>query len=496
MGKSPESEQTDPEDIAPAAEDPGATRVVPPPGANPDTALATGPSTSMDLPRTPGVSSRLGDFRLLRKLGQGAMAAVYKARQTDPDRDVALKILFKHVADNPKLLERFYREGRVLGQLDHPNIVRGYAIGEHEGLHYCAMEFVDGQSLQSWMNRLCRIGVADVLHIALACARALEYAHGLGLIHRDIKPDNVLITTDGVVKLADLGMVKQLDEDLSLTQTGHGVGTPWYMPLEQARNAKETDARSDIYALGCTLYHALTGRPPFSSLTMVDLIREKQVGTFPPARQFNAEVPERLDLVLAKMAAKHARHRYPNCTELIQDLEALGLASAALTFLSASEAEPPAEAATGEAAMRTPFPTRQDQGDEWEVRYKKPNGVVVQRRLTSAEILRRLEAGEISPKARASRSAQEGFRALGTYREFAQAVLGQASRSGADQKTQRYRSLYKKIEEQERQREEEKKGSEPGNYVYWMGLALKFGLPAAGIVGAILFLRWLVSAIQ
>jgi tRNA A-37 threonylcarbamoyl transferase component Bud32 len=498
MDSKPSEPESTPPSPGEAVEDLGATRVVPPAEAHPDTALVSGVPTSVVPPHTPSVSSNFGNFRLLRKLGQGAMAAVYKARQINPERDVALKVLFKHVADNPKLLERFYREARVLGQLDHPNIVRGYAVGEHAGLHYCAMEFVDGQSLQSWLNRLGRLGVADTLHIALACARALEYAHGRGLIHRDIKPDNVLITTDGTVKLADLGMVKQLDEDLSLTQTGHGVGTPWYMPLEQARNAKETDARSDIYALGCTLYHALTGRPPFASLTMVDLIREKQIGTFPPARQFNPEVPERLDLILAKMVAKHPRHRYPNCTELIQDFEALGLAGPVLSFLSAAEAGPVAPMQeTSEAVIPAPPPSSPEvPADEWYVRYKKPNGLVVLRRLTTAEVLRRLQAGEISPKARASREAGKGFRALGTYREFASAVLPQVARSGADRQTVRYRSLYKKIEEQERQRQAEEEEPEQGNYVYWMELALKFGLPIVGIVIIILFLRWLVSVIQ
>src|SRR6202043_2418806 len=111
------------------------------------------------------------------------------------------------------------------------------------------------------------------------------YAHELEVIHRDVKPDNVLITRQGEVKLADLGMVKMLDEDMSLTQTGHAVGTPWYMPLEQARNAKDTDGRCDIYALGCTLYACLTGQPPFVGRTIVDVIQAKERGSFAPARQ-------------------------------------------------------------------------------------------------------------------------------------------------------------------------------------------------------------------
>lgn len=223
----------------------------------------TQPSPSKAGASSKRTTSILGDFQLVKKLGQGAMASVYKARQLGTDRRVALKLLHKHVADNPKLVERFYREARIMGQLDHPNIVQGYSVGEIDGFHYCAMEYISGANLQQWLNRLVRLSVPDSVHVAICCARALDYAHDHDLVHRDIKPDNVLITKHGQVKVADLGMVKALDEDMSLTQTGHAVGTPWYMPLEQAKNAKDVDGRSDIYALGCMIYCMLTGRPPF-----------------------------------------------------------------------------------------------------------------------------------------------------------------------------------------------------------------------------------------
>src|SRR5262249_19509005 len=140
-------------------------------------------------------------------------------------------------------------EGLVMGRLDHPNLVSAFSIGDDQGWHYVAMEYVRGESLQTWIDRLGKLAIGDAIAIALKCADALNYAHGLGLVHRDIKPDNILITRDGEVKITDLSMVKMDDEDMSLTQTGHAVGTPWYMPLEQARNAKETDGRCDIYAL-------------------------------------------------------------------------------------------------------------------------------------------------------------------------------------------------------------------------------------------------------
>lgn len=177
----------------------------------------------------------LGDYRLLKKLGEGAMGEVYRARQLNYPREVAVKVLFKHIASNPKLVERFYREARATGRLDHPNIVQGYEVGEDHGCHFFAMEFVDGESLQKILQRQGRLAVGDAVHIIQRRAAGLQHAHEHGVIHRDVKPDNILITRQGVVKIADLGMVKQLDEDMSLTQTGHAVGTPWYMPLEQAQ---------------------------------------------------------------------------------------------------------------------------------------------------------------------------------------------------------------------------------------------------------------------
>src|SRR5205823_2150106 len=228
------------------------------------------------------------------------------------------------------------REGLVLGKLEHPNIVEAYAVDTADGRPYVAMEFVDGDNLQQWLGRLGRFTVGDALAITLECARALAYAHQEGMIHRDIKPDNVLIDRRGSVKVADLGMVKALDEDMHLTQTGHAVGTPWYMPLEQARMAKEADGRCDIYALGCLLYCLLTGNPPFNGRTIVEVIEAKEAGTFPPARSVNPEVPERLDLIIAKMTAKLPRYRHQTCTQLVKDLENLGLASPTLSFLDDS----------------------------------------------------------------------------------------------------------------------------------------------------------------
>jgi serine/threonine-protein kinase len=488
------------------ANDMQATRVIPDfSSSDADTDSDSNPpeAAATAAPKGYTVSSIMGDFRLLKKLGKGAMATVYKAKQISFNRDVALKILYKHIAENKKLVERFYREARVMGELDHPNIVQGFTVGEHEGLHYFAMEYVRGESLQKWIDRFGRLSVPDAVHVTLACTRALGHAHSKGLVHRDIKPENILITREGVVKVSDLGMVKVIDEDMSLTQTGYAVGTPWYMPLEQARNAKDTDGRSDIYALGCMLYHMLVGRPPFTSLTIVDLIKEKEAGVFAPARQLNNTVPERLDLIIAKMAAKYTRHRYQTCEELVQDLEALGLAGPALSFLQIPGTEKP-----GPSEESQPHPenakTLQTTAvaktvDLWHIRYKKKDGKPGTLTLTTGEIVRMLSEGKLSPTLMASRHPEDGFRALPTYKEFEHAALHQAAKTQSDRATEKYRDLYKKLESQSqsaRGDDEDENRSTKAVTHYWIGLALKILLPLGALAGLAWFLKWVAKAVS
>ncbi len=429
---------------------------------------------------------RFADFRLLGKLGEGAMGTVYKARQVSTNRDVALKVLFPHMARNPKLLERFYREARMMGRFDHPNIVSGYAVGEEHGRHYFAMEFVDGPSLQKWLSVLGKMSVGDALHIILACARAVQYVHDLNLVHRDIKPDNVLITKTGVIKVTDLGVAKFLDEDFSLTQTGNSVGTPFYMPPEQARNAKEADARSDIYALGCTLYCTLTGRPPFTGATLLELIQSKEAGKFLPARRFNPEVPERLDLIIDKMVAKQVRYRYASCTEVIKDLEALGLAAPVLSFLPSnrkrsrgSQASRPT--ALGPADTPVEFPA----ADVWYVRYKNPDGKKVTCKLSTRQVLGLINDENFDFMTKARRSVQDGYRSLASFREFEAAFLTRVAKTTADQRTSGFRNLYKKLHEEDRQRQQEwyRNNFQPPNFT-WPALLYWFASRAA-LVGAV-----------
>jgi serine/threonine-protein kinase len=281
----------------------------------------------------PQKTSVLGDFRLIAKLGEGGMGTVFRARQISKPRDVAVKVLSKQVAGRPGFIERFHREGRLMARLDHPHIIRCFAIGESHGFHYLAMEFAAGGSIQDWLNKLGRFAVADAVHVIVACAKALAHAHALGMIHRDIKPDNMLLTTDGVVKLADLGLAKEEDDALDLTRTGIGIGTPIYAAPEQSRDAKRVDGRSDLYALGCVLYHLLAGRPPFEANNLLDLILAKEKGTFTPIRRHVPDAPAVLDRILTRLLAYQPERRYPDCGELIDDLAWQNLHGHRLGFL-------------------------------------------------------------------------------------------------------------------------------------------------------------------
>ncbi len=495
-------------------------------------------------PTRPPSAVVLGDYRLVRKLGEGAMGVVYKAKQiSQGNRNVALKVLFRHVAKKQRCVERFYREARVMMELEHPNVIRGFSVGEDQGLHYFAMEYVSGCSLQQWVDRHGPLGVGEALNVALACARALGYAHGRDLIHRDVKPDNVLLafpprgTTPAggllpvQVKVTDLGMAKVLDDDLDLTQTGYGVGTPCYMPLEQARNSKEVDGRCDIYALGCLLYCLLTGQPPFTGATLIDLVQAKEANTFRPARRLNPEVPQRLDLIIYKMVAKLPRDRHQTCAEVIRDLESLKLAHQTLCLPrpelaplrpgygsgSGSGDKTPSTGRVAGPDVKTRVVNIEDSGsksdsaerpparaaapaapaapDVWHVRYRGSDGRTLRRQMTSSQVLQLIASDAFDPTTQASREPDKGYRALANYREFKAAVLPRVIKASADGQTDRLRSLARRVIEEEPSGERSgsgvRKGKEPAPAsppVSWQTLLLIGGGVAvlAGLVVLVL----------
>jgi serine/threonine-protein kinase len=274
--------------------------------------------------------TQLGDFRLLAKLGQGGMGTVFRAEQISKKRLVALKVMSKELTAKPGYVARFHREVRAMAKVDHPNLVRCFAAGESHGFIYLAMELVDGGSLGDRLKDGQSLPPAEACRIVRDIANGLQAAHEAGLIHRDIKPDNILMTSAGQPKIADLGLAKTADgEESGLTQTGIGIGTPLYAPLEQIKDAKNVDVRCDLFALGGLFYHLLVGRPPFEAESLLGMIKAKDKGTYTFASLAKPGVPDAVDRMLLKLLAKLPDQRYPSAAEFVQDLELSGLAGAA-----------------------------------------------------------------------------------------------------------------------------------------------------------------------
>jgi serine/threonine-protein kinase len=293
-------------------------------------------------PAAPQKTSVLGDFRLVAKLGEGAMGAVYRARQVSTPRDAAVKVLSKTLLERPDFVQRFLREARLMARLDHVNVLRCYAAGQSHGYHYLAMEYAGGGSVGSWLARLGRFELPDAACVITAAARGLGYAHERNLVHRDVKPDNLLFSSKGVVKVADLGLARSADDGGDLTRTGTGIGTPLYASPEQARDAKHADARSDLYALGCVLYHLIAGKPPFEAKSLVELITAKERGTVAPLRRHRPGLPERVDRIVSRLLARLPEERHQSCAELLDDLAKLGPAPEVPSFFRKKEAGPEA----------------------------------------------------------------------------------------------------------------------------------------------------------
>jgi serine/threonine-protein kinase len=405
-------------------------RTVLPPDAGKDTSEDAGPSPQAILLAGGLEPRRLGGYQVLRRLGEGGMGSVYLAYEEKSGRQVAIKVLPEQLAASKSYVDRFYREARSAAQLDHPHIVRGIAIGQDvpSGKHFLVMEYVDGFSAHALLSRFGKLPVGDALHIIVDIARALEHAHSRSIIHRDIKPDNILLTRSGLAKLADLGLVRRIDEESHLTGARQGFGTPHYMPYEQALNAREADARSDIYALGATLYHLVTGNIPFPGKSPLDVAEKKNIGRFTPASRLNPEVPERLDRILGKMLARAPEGRYQTASELIVELERSRLAAAVPSFIDVdlaledphmrarlvSPAEP-TEPALGAAGRRTAPET-------WYLRYRNREGRWCKSQATTQQIVERLRDGRLRPSVRVSNDVNGDFRPLETYPQFKEAV--------------------------------------------------------------------------
>lgn len=268
-----------------------------------------------------GGEARIEGYRLMEKIGRGAMGTVYKAIHLGLHRVVAIKVLRRELVGEKVHSERLKREAQMLAELDHPNIVRAMDAGESNGFPYVVMEYVEGETLKERINREGPLDEDDALDITRALADALERARRMGVVHRDVKPGNILISKRGTPKLMDLGLAKG-PVDLELTQHGATVGTPQFMSPEQAQEAGRADTRSDIYSLGATLYAMLTGRPPHSGTTMAEIITKVLYRQPAPIRMLRPEaISPEVSYLVERMMLKDPALRYQTPSAICEDID-------------------------------------------------------------------------------------------------------------------------------------------------------------------------------
>ena len=261
-------------------------------------------------------------FRILQKIGSGAMASVYKAKQLSLDRIVAIKVLPKRLSEDPTFVQRFQKEGRAAAKLSQSNIVQAIDVGEYLGYHYFVMEFVDGKTVYDELAEKGRLGEREALEIIIQIARALEHAHARGFIHRDVKPKNIMITKDGTAKLADMGLTRELaDAEAAVAEKGRAYGTPYYISPEQIRGVVDVDFRADIYSMGATFYHMVTGKVPFEGHTPAEIMHQHLCEPLVPPDHLNAQLSAGLGEVVERAMAKDRNLRYQSTHDLLLDLE-------------------------------------------------------------------------------------------------------------------------------------------------------------------------------
>ncbi|MFZ6031525.1 MAG: protein kinase domain-containing protein [Chloroflexota bacterium] len=262
------------------------------------------------------VGETIGPYRLVEQLGQGGMATVFKAYHASLDRYVAIKALHPAFMEDPNFLARFQREARVVAKLDHPNIVPVYDFAEHEGRPYLVMKFIEGETLKARLHRQ-PLMPGQVLEVAEAVGAALAYAHRQGILHRDVKPSNVILANDGQVYLADFGLARIAAAGESTLSSDTVLGTPQYISPEQALGKRELDAGTDIYSLGVVFYEMVVGKVPFSGDTPFAVIHDHIYTPLPPPRQHNPAISEAVERVLLKALAKERPDRYTDVTAMI-----------------------------------------------------------------------------------------------------------------------------------------------------------------------------------
>jgi eukaryotic-like serine/threonine-protein kinase len=264
----------------------------------------------------------VGNYKLLEKIGEGGMGAVYRAEDMQTGKIYALKVLQRELARDPTFIDRFEQEVRAVFTLDHPNIVKAYDVGRDGDHHYLVMEYVHGEDAYSILEKRGNLIEKEALKISRQIASALQHVDEAGLVHRDIKPENILVTADGVAKLTDLGLAIKGEAKLRrrLTATGVAMGTPSYLSPEQIRG-ESLDIRSDLYSLGATLYELVTGKVPFEGESAQDVMKRHLEDSVPSPRDVDHRISENLCQIVEKLMAKDREYRYLHPYEAILDMD-------------------------------------------------------------------------------------------------------------------------------------------------------------------------------
>ncbi len=319
------------------------------------------------------MKTAFGQYQLVSELGRGGMGVVFKARDAALDRFVAIKVLGEGLAHDARVVERFQREARAVAALDDAHVVHIYAIGSENGLPYFAMEFVDGVSLDALLKREKHLAPDQAARLVVQAARGLACAHARGLIHRDVKPGNILISTAGIVKVSDFGIARSTRDGASrLTTTGAFLGTPGYLAPERYDDGAVADARADIFALGIVLFECLAGHLPYKSTSPLALMREVAQTPLPDIRAINPDVDAELARILERMTAKEPAQRYAECRELIDDLMrhfAIGADEALTVHVRHSPELPLLDVPTGTSTQRLRTPFLQRLKNRWIVQW-------------------------------------------------------------------------------------------------------------------------------
>ncbi len=264
------------------------------------------------------------DYQILERLGAGAMATVYKARQLKLDRMVAIKVLPRKHSSNEDFVRRFFDEGKAAAKLNHPNIVGAIDVGQAGDTYYFVMEYVQGRSVFEDIQEKGPYTEEAALKITIDVARALDHAHKAGFIHRDVKPKNIMLTGDDTAKLADMGLARAVsDREAAEAEAGKAFGTPYYISPEQIKGDVNVDKRADIYSLGCTLYHMVTGNVPYDGPNPSAVMRKHLNHDLTPVDHINHHLTRGLAEIIEVCMAKDRRKRYATAADLLQDLEAV-----------------------------------------------------------------------------------------------------------------------------------------------------------------------------